>query len=138
MAKIRTLTEVYQSRNGELCFISREMIHFNQDKVKKGFVSIVKEQAFIVNQVELLDDETGEPNGTFEAVAKVIEELGTRAHKITFEQVDGLFAAIGSDILSTEVYTDRLDQLQETALLIDTQPYNLYGADATSWERYSV
>jgi hypothetical protein len=69
---------------------------------------------------------------------KVIEELGTRVHKITFEQVDGLFAAIGSDLLYTEVYTDRLDQLQEKDLLLETQPYNLYGADATSWERYSV
>jgi hypothetical protein len=138
MAKIRTLTEVYQSRNGELCFISREMIDFNQDKAKKGFVSIVKEQAFIVNQVEILDDETGEPTGTFKAVAQVIEELGTRAHKITFEQVDGLFAAIGNDILSTEVYTDRLDQLQETALLMDTQPYSLYGSQATDWQSYNI
>tara|TARA_R110000824_G_scaffold118441_5_gene270700 strand:+ start:2037 stop:2447 length:411 start_codon:yes stop_codon:yes gene_type:complete len=136
MAKIKTVTAIYQSRNGDLCFISREMIAFNQDKIKKEFVSIVREEAFVINQEEIYID--GLPTGTFKAVPKVIETLRTRAYAIPYKQVDRLFNAIASDITSTEVFTERLDQLQETALLLDTQPYNLYGANATNWEPYSI
>jgi hypothetical protein len=133
MAKIRTVKPVYQSRNGELCFISREIINFNQDKAKKVFVSIVREQAFVEDEVERLDPETDEPTNVFDTVIRVVQDLGSKAHLVTYAQVDELFIFIGENMLSTESFTEKFDELQSTALLLDTQPYKLYNAEPTDW-----
>lgn len=141
MAKIRTNQKVYRSRHGQECFISREMINFNQDKQRQKFISIVREQAFLDEEVDVIDpetgnpfvDENGDPTGQKEYQRKLVEDLGTRAHNVTYAQVNGLFQMIGQDIVATGMFVESFHGLQETALKIDTQTYNLFATDPSVW-----
>ena len=116
MAQIKTDKALYPYK-GELCYIKRTMRNFNEDDFVTGFKSIVVDEAFVVEDEQYVD-ENGD-NQTRQ-VERIVGTIRVKAHPITLNQVRTLFTAVGKDILKTDDWLLKYDELKENALFIDT------------------
>lgn len=134
--KIQVISKnpIFLSINHGMCHINREMVEFNQNLKTNTFTSIVKESAFKYVEEPILDENGDETEETL--TRKVyVQEIRTKAHKISYAQADGLFTAIGNDIeASSESFVSEFDSLKMVALLLDTQNADVFNTTTEDWE----
>ena len=119
MAEVKTNKAVYPYK-GKLCYVKRTMRNFNEDNFVTGFKSIVIDEAFVLEG----------------GVEKIIGTIRIKAHPVKLEQVSALFTAIGQDILKTDDWLVKYDELKENALFIDTTT-NKYDTDLCAFNTQS-
>ena len=116
MAEVKTTTAVYLTK-GEQCYLRRRMRNFNEDDFMTGFKSIIIDEAYVLESEEYQDE--NDETKTRE-VERVVETIRVKAHPIKTSQVAALFSQIGKDILKTDDWLLKYDELKENALFIDT------------------
>jgi len=113
MKKIHTQQKVRQGKDGNMYYVSREIVKFNQ--TTSGFVAIYKEQLF-----DIIDNEI-----------KIIEEYPQVSSEFNPNQVSGLFTMLNEPILATDNFVDKFNELQVKAMLIDTKNQTALGRYGT-------
>ncbi|MEQ3501142.1 hypothetical protein ABMY20_15410 [Tenacibaculum sp. SSH1-16] len=102
MKKICTTTKVRQGNDGQMYYVSREILKFNQ--THNGFVAIYKEELFDIVDSKIV----------------VKEEYPQVDSEFTNERVASLFSLINQPILTSENFVDKFNALQVQAMLFDT------------------
>ena len=124
MKKIKSIKKIRQSKDGQLYYVSREIVKFNQTNA--GFVAIYQEELF-----DIVED--SENNKSI----VIIETYEQVPSPFSFTQVASLFAMINEPILSTDNFVEKFDKLQIQAMLIDTINQTELGRYGTKeWEIY--
>lgn len=124
MKKIKSIKKIRQSKDGQLYYVSREIVKFNQTNA--GFVAIYQEELF-----DIVED--SENNKSI----VIIETYEQVSSPFSFTQVTSLFAMINEPILSTDNFVEKFDKLQIQAMLIDTINQTELGRYGTKeWEIY--
>lgn len=126
MKKIKSVNKIKQGLDGNLYFVSREIIKFNQTPT--GYVAIYAEMLF-----DIVKDENNND------VEQIIEEYPQVPSSFSFAQVNGLFSMINKSILPSEEFTNKFDELQVEAMIYDTinqTPLGRYGTK--EWEKYEA
>ncbi|MCT4698094.1 hypothetical protein [Tenacibaculum haliotis] len=126
MKKIKTINKVRQGKDGNMYYVSREIVKFNQ--CSTCFTAIYQEKLF-----DIVKDENNND------VENLIETYPQVAANFSFAQVNGLFTALGKDILTSENFATKFDELQLDALLYDTLNQEMLGRYGTKeWEKYET
>lgn len=123
---IISTNKVGQAKDGELCFVKREIVRFNQSNAQK-LTAIVNEKFYIK---EAVLDSLGVDTGVEQLVLK--EDKGRTSTDFPNEVVDNLFFTLSTDIKYTDSFIDSFNSLQQKALLLYTMQINRYGT--TQWE----
>lgn len=134
--KIKSTEKVAQAKDGTMCFVSREMVHFNENIKEDKYTSILEEKLFIQEEIdEVVFNETTmqeEPTGKKILVDVVVENRGQKAHTVTYAQSDALFKAINDTLLPTESFTTEYNKVKLVGLIIDSNTRGFFKkADGT-------
>lgn len=133
LTKIRTNKKVYAHKSGKMCFVSREIIGFNQQKRKQNFASTIEEIAFLEHELKVLDEE-GEETGEVRIVREVIEVINVKDTDNLYSDVEKLFKQLDTSITKTKDFVPQFDSLQLNALLFDTvQPTSEEGEEPVTY-----
>lgn len=120
MKKIHTEQKIRQGKDGNMYYLSREIVKFNQTQT--GFVAIYQEHLFDVvdNKIMIVE--------TYPQVASTFTEL----------QVSQLFTMLNQPILANQNFVEKFNDLQVKAMLIDTKNQTELGRYGTKdWIIYN-
>ena len=123
MSRVITTTEIFTTKHGETCNIELEILKFEHEKAKPKKNIERYRIEYIYRAVKL-------ENGEY--VEKQVLENGFEYYDV--EYINNLFAVINQSILSTDVFTDSLNDLESKASLIYAKEKLYYGTLATDWE----
>lgn len=124
MKKINSTNKIRQSKDGQLYYVLREIIKFNQNTT--GFVAIYQEQLF-----DIIETETGEK------YLKIIETYPQVSAEFSATQVSKLFTMVNQPILTTDDFVNKFNELQLQAMLFDTINQEELGRYGTKeWQIY--
>lgn len=118
--------KVGQAKDGSLCYVSREVVKFNQLNSYE-LTAIVREKLF---KKEAEIDSLGSATGKILQV--IVEDKGKTATSFPNVLVDNLFSSLGEDISTSDSFVTKFNNLQQKALLIYTKQINRYGS--VNWE----
>lgn len=124
MKRIKTKNKIKQHIDGNLYFVSREIIKF----IDKGYnyVAIYQEQLFDIKK----DSEGND-------ITTIIETYPQVSSEFSKEQIRTLFKTIKKDIVSTDNFDEKFNELQIDAMLIDTINQEENGRYGTKeWIKY--
>jgi hypothetical protein len=113
--KIESTIEFIPTSTNGMCKMSREITNFNYDKVNKIFTPIVLEQLFKEQTIEI-DGKT--------ITERIIVNKNYRnfaSKELTNLDVRELFSLLQKDILHTENFDEKFNDLLDDSILFDTK-----------------
>ena len=124
---IRSTKElVYEPVNGTKAIIALRIKSWERETRLKRFKIFVED--CIVTDTG--NTEVGAPLKSYQPI-KLREVYRSDA------EVNGIFDYLAIPILETEIFTDKIDQLFNNALFLDTQQKPVYGTLASDWEEFN-